>query len=103
MTKPKPSYFGHIVRRQVSSQKAILLGEIEGSWERGRPSLRWTGSITEATGRSPLELGRAIWDRTGRCGYHSFIGSPGFGTNSKHITTYVDLEVMSGCVEGVWW
>ena len=58
MTKPKLSYFGHIVRRQVSSQKAILLGEMEGSRERGRPSLRWTGSITEAMGRSPLELGR---------------------------------------------
>ena len=58
MTKLKPSYFGHIVRRQASLEKTTLLGEMEGSRETGRPRLTWTGSITEAMGRSPLELGR---------------------------------------------
>ena len=72
MTKLKPSYFGHIVRRQASLEKTTLLGEMEGSRETGRPRLTWTGSITEAMGRSPLELGRAVRDRTGRCGPHLF-------------------------------
>lgn len=31
-------------------EKTIMLGEIEGSGERGRANLRWTGSLREATG-----------------------------------------------------
>lgn len=50
MTKPKLFYFGHIMRRQGSLERTLMLGTIEGSRTRGRPDVRWTGSITEATG-----------------------------------------------------
>lgn len=50
MTKPKLFYFGHITRRLGSLDRTIMLGTIEGSRTRGRSDVRWTGSITEATG-----------------------------------------------------
>ena len=63
--KVKLSYTGHIVRRQRSLQKTIVLGKIEGIRERGRPNTRWSDSVKQATGMMRLqELSRAVEDRT---------------------------------------
>ena len=43
--------------------------------------MTWIDSIKEAIGMSLQELNRAIQDRTGHCGHHSFTGSPGLGAN----------------------
>ena len=45
-------------------EKTVMLGKIEGSRKRGRPNMRWTDSIKEATGVSLQLLSRAVGDRT---------------------------------------
>ena len=64
MIKLRLSYFGHIMRRQDSLEKTIMLGRAEGSRKRGRPNMRWIDSIKEAIGMSLQELSRAVEDRT---------------------------------------
>lgn len=79
MTTLKLSYFKRIMRRQggffvvvvfcffvvfVFLEKTIMLGKTEGSRKRGRPRVRWTDSIKEATGVSVQEPGTADGDRT---------------------------------------
>lgn len=52
MTKLKLSCFGHIVRRQSSLEKTLMLVKIEGSKRRGKPNVGWTDSIKEVMGMS---------------------------------------------------
>ena len=52
MTKQKLSYFRHITRRQGSSEKTIILGNIEGGRKRRKLNRRWLDFIKEATGVS---------------------------------------------------
>ena len=40
-----------------------MRGKPEGSRKRGRPNLRWTDSLKEATGVNLQELSRAVEDR----------------------------------------
>ena len=37
MLKLRLSYFGHLMRRQDSLEKTMMLGKVEGSRRRGRP------------------------------------------------------------------
>ena len=64
MIKLRLSYFGHIMRRQDSLEKTIMLGKVEGSRKRGRANMRWIDPIKEAIGLSLQELSRAVEDRT---------------------------------------
>lgn len=66
MTQLKLSYFGHSARRQSSLGKTVMLGKIEASRKRGRPSMRKTNSMKDAVVVSPRELSRAAEDRTPR-------------------------------------
>ena len=45
MTKLKLPCFRHMVRKQRSLEKTIMLGETEGSRKRGRPNVRQIDSI----------------------------------------------------------
>ena len=45
----KLSHFGHIMRRQDSLEKAIILGKVEAIRKRGVWNMRWTDSLKEAT------------------------------------------------------
>ena len=38
-------YFRHLLGRQGSLEKTMILGKIEGSRRRGRPNMRWMTSI----------------------------------------------------------
>ena len=64
MIKLRLSYFGHIMRRQDSLEKTIMLGKVEGSRKRGRPNMRWIDSIKAAMGIGLQDLSRAVEDRT---------------------------------------
>ena len=64
MIKLRLSYFGHIMRRQDSLEKTIMLGKVEGSRKRGRPNMRWIDSIKEAIGMSLQKLSRTVEYRT---------------------------------------
>ena len=41
MLKLKLQYFGHLMRRTDSFEKALMLGKIEGGRRRGRQRMRW--------------------------------------------------------------
>ena len=49
----KLRYVSHIARQGGDNlEKVIIQGQIQGTRKRGRPKLRWTDGIKEATGRS---------------------------------------------------
>ena len=60
MTKLKMPYSGNITRKQGSSEKTMMLGNIEGNRKRERPDVRWIDSIKEAIGRS-LQAGAGVF------------------------------------------
>ena len=45
MLKLKFQYFGHLVRRDNSLGKTLILGKIEGRRRKGQESIRWVHSI----------------------------------------------------------
>ena len=48
MLKMKPQYFGHLMRRDDSLEKTLMLGKIEGKRRRGRQKMRWLDGITDS-------------------------------------------------------
>ena len=47
MLKLKLQYFGHLMRRADSLEKALMLEKIEGRKRRGQQSMRWLDGITD--------------------------------------------------------
>ena len=63
MLKLKLQYFGHLMRRVDSLEKALMLGKIEGRRRRGQQRMRWLDSITNSVAMNLSKLREIVKDR----------------------------------------
>ena len=73
MLKLKLQYFGHLMRRDDSFEKTLMLGKIEGRRRRGQQRMRWLEGTTDLMDMGLGGLQELVMDR--RPGVLQFMGS----------------------------
>ena len=70
MLKLKLQYFGHLMGRADSLEKALMLGKIAGWRRRGWQRMRWLDSITDSMDMNVSKLWETVEQKSQACCIH---------------------------------